>query len=49
MVTINAADTPSGREGISDPLPLDDAGLLAALDTEIRSVLPGRRLITPAA
>lgn len=47
MVTINAADTPSGREGISDPLPLDDAGLLDALDTEIRSVLPGRRLITP--
>ena len=47
MVTINAADTPSGRAGISDPLPLDNTGLLDALDAEIRSVLPGRRLITP--
>jgi hypothetical protein len=28
-------------------LPLDDKALLDALDGEIRSVLPGRRLITP--
>lgn len=47
MITVNAADTPSGRPGITDPLPLDDGALLDALDTEIRSVLPGRRLITP--
>ena len=47
MITINAADTPSGRPGITDPLPLDDARLLDALDKEVRSVLPGRRLITP--
>jgi hypothetical protein len=47
MITINAADTPSGRPGISSPLPLDDKRLLDALDSEIRSVLPGRRLITP--
>lgn len=47
MITINAADTPSGRPGITTPLPLDDKRLLDALDTEIRSVLPGRRLITP--
>ncbi len=47
MITINAADRPSGRPGISDPLPLDNAVLLDALDAEIRSVLPGRRLITP--
>ncbi|MDP5279785.1 Ca2+-dependent phosphoinositide-specific phospholipase C [Sphingomonas sp. DG1-23] len=47
MITINAADTPSGRPGITAPLPLDDAALLDALDGEIRSVLPGRRLIAP--
>lgn len=47
MITINAADTPSGRPGIADPLPLDAPGLLDALDGEIRSVLPARRLITP--
>ncbi len=47
MITINAADTPSDRPGISPPIPLDDKGLLDALDGEIRSVLPGRRLITP--
>jgi hypothetical protein len=47
MLTINAADTPSGRPGISSPLPLDSKDLLDALDGEIRSVLPGRRLITP--
>jgi hypothetical protein len=47
MITINAADTPSGRPGITAPLPLEDAALLDALDGEIRSVLPGRRLITP--
>lgn len=47
MITINAADTPSNRPGITSPLPLDDAALLDALDGEIRSVLPGKRLITP--
>jgi hypothetical protein len=47
MITINAADTPSNRPGIADPLPLDNAALLDALDGEIRSVLPGKRLITP--
>ncbi|MBO9621640.1 MAG: hypothetical protein J7500_02905 [Sphingomonas sp.] len=47
MITINAADTPSGRPGISDPLPLDNAALLDALDGEIRTVLPSKRLITP--
>ena len=47
MITINAADTPSGRPGITVPLPLDDKRLLDALDGEIRSVLPGKRLITP--
>ncbi|MEC3909337.1 Ca2+-dependent phosphoinositide-specific phospholipase C [Sphingobium sp. CR2-8] len=47
MITLNAADTPSNRPGITDPLPLDDQGLLDALDAEIRSVLPGKRLITP--
>jgi len=47
MITINAADTPSKRPGVSDPLPLEDPALLDALDREIRSVLPGRRLIAP--
>ncbi|MCC2975172.1 phosphatidylinositol-specific phospholipase C1-like protein [Sphingomonas sp. PL-96] len=47
MITLNAADTPSGRPGISDPLPLDNAALLDALDGEVRSVLPAGRLITP--
>lgn len=47
MITINAADTPSDRPGITTPLPLDNPELLDALDAEIRSVLPGRRLITP--
>lgn len=47
LITINAADTPPGRPGISHPLPLDNMALLDALDDEIRSVLPGKRLITP--
>lgn len=47
MITINAADTPSHRPGITTPLPLDDKALLDALDAEIRSVLPDDRLITP--
>jgi len=47
MITLNAADMPSGRPGISDPLPLDNAALLDALDAEIRTTLPGNRLITP--
>lgn len=47
MITLNAADTPSNRPGISNPIPLDDKALLDALDAEIRSVLPGKRLITP--
>lgn len=47
MITLNAADTPSNKPGITDPLPLDDKMLLNALDAEIRSVLPGDRLITP--
>jgi hypothetical protein len=47
MITINAADTPSTRPGISSPLPLDNASLLDALDAEIGSVLPGKRLIRP--
>ncbi|MES3045626.1 Ca2+-dependent phosphoinositide-specific phospholipase C [Sphingomonas faeni] len=47
MITINAADTPSQRPEISSPIPLDDETLLDALDVEIRSVLPGKRLITP--
>src|SRR5690606_25886898 len=47
MITLNAADTPSNMPGITDPLPLDDKALLDALDAEIRSVLPGDRLITP--
>ncbi|WP_188062348.1 Ca2+-dependent phosphoinositide-specific phospholipase C [Sphingobium sp. KCTC 72723] len=47
MITLNAADTVSNRQGISNPLPLDDIGLLDALDGEIRSVLPDGRLITP--
>lgn len=47
MITLNAADTLSNREGISNPLPLEDKALLDALDAEIRSVLPGKRLITP--
>jgi len=47
MITLNAADMPSGREGVTNPLPLDDPALLDALDNEIRAVLPGRRLIAP--
>lgn len=47
MITINAADTPSEWPGIGSPIPLDDKTLLDALDGEIRSVLPGKRLITP--
>jgi hypothetical protein len=47
MITINAADTPSTRPGISSPIPLDNPALLDALDAEINSVLPGNRLIRP--
>jgi hypothetical protein len=47
MITINAADNSSTRLGISSPLPLNAGSLLDELDSEIRSVLPGRRLITP--
>jgi Phosphoinositide phospholipase C, Ca2+-dependent len=47
MITLNAADTASGRPGITDPLPLNNKALLDALDAEIRSALPGDRLITP--
>lgn len=47
MITINAADMPSGRPGITNPLSLADKPLLDALDGEIRSALPGKRLITP--
>ncbi|NIJ21068.1 hypothetical protein FHS95_002760 [Sphingomonas naasensis] len=47
MITINAADTPSSRPGITSPLSLADKPLLDALDGEIRSGLPGKRLITP--
>ena len=47
MITINAADTPSTRQGITSPLALEDAHLLDALDGEIRAALPGKRLITP--
>jgi hypothetical protein len=46
MLTLNAADTANTHE-ITQPLPLDDAGLLDALDGEIRKALPGKRLITP--
>lgn len=46
MLTLNAADTANTHE-ITQPLPLDDAGLLDALDAEIRKALPGKRLITP--
>lgn len=46
MVTINAADLPSGRAGITDPLPLT-APLLDALDAEVRDVLGPERLVTP--
>lgn len=47
MITLNAADTASGRPGITDPLPLNNKRLLDVLDAEIRSALPGDRLITP--
>jgi len=47
MITINAADTPSTRPGISSPLHLDNASLPDALDAETGSVLPGKRLIRP--
>lgn len=47
MITINAADLPSSRPSIASPLSLDSKPLLDALDGEIRSVLPGKRLITP--
>lgn len=46
MLTLNAADTANTHE-ITQPLPLDDARLLDALDAEIRTALPGKRLITP--
>ncbi|EZP81276.1 Ca2+-dependent phosphoinositide-specific phospholipase C [Novosphingobium resinovorum] len=46
MLTLNAADTANTHE-ITQPLPLDDARLLDALDAEIRKALPDKRLITP--
>ncbi len=46
MVTINAADTPHGRWGMAEPLPLD-APLLDALDGELRDTLAPGRYITP--
>lgn len=46
MITINAADKPAGRAGITDPLPLT-APLLDALDAEIRATLAPGRIITP--
>jgi hypothetical protein len=47
MITLNAADMPSGRPGITVPLPLDNPALLDALDAEIRAALPAGRLIMP--
>lgn len=46
MVTINAADRPINKPGVTDPLPLT-AQLLDALDAEIRDVLTPDRIITP--
>ncbi len=46
MVTINAADRPINKPGVTDPLPLT-APLLDALDGEIRDVLKPNRMITP--
>lgn len=46
MVTINAADRPINKPGVTDPLPLT-APLLDALDAEIRDVLTPNRIITP--
>lgn len=46
MVTINAADRPINKPGVTDPLPLT-APLLDALDGEIRDVLKPNRIITP--
>ena len=46
MVTINAADRPINKPGVTDPLPLT-APLLDALDTEVRDVLTPNRIITP--
>jgi len=46
MVTINAADRPINKPGVTDPLPLT-APLLDALDGEIRDVLTPNRIITP--
>ncbi|WP_267432758.1 phosphatidylinositol-specific phospholipase C1-like protein [Sphingomonas sp. GM_Shp_1] len=46
MVTINAADRPINKPGVTDPLPLT-APLLDALDEEIRDVLTPNRIITP--
>ncbi|KQM63576.1 MULTISPECIES: Ca2+-dependent phosphoinositide-specific phospholipase C [unclassified Sphingomonas] len=46
MITINAADRPSGRPGITAPLELT-APLLDALDDEIRATLAPGRIITP--
>ncbi|MFE8585091.1 phosphatidylinositol-specific phospholipase C1-like protein [Sphingomonas sp. NCPPB 2930] len=46
MVTINAADRPINKPGVTDPLPLT-APLLDALDGEIRDVLKPERIITP--
>ena len=46
MITINAADRPMDKPGITDPLALT-APLLDALDAEIRSVLAPERMIVP--
>lgn len=46
MITINAADRPSGRPEITDPLELT-APLLDALDDEVRTTLAPGRIITP--
>ncbi|MBN3558015.1 phosphatidylinositol-specific phospholipase C1-like protein [Sphingomonas yabuuchiae] len=46
MVTINAADRPINKPGVTDPLPLTGP-LLDALDAEIRDVLTPDRIITP--
>jgi hypothetical protein len=41
VMTINAADMPSGQFGINSSLPLGNKPLLSAVDDEICSVMPG--------